>query len=270
MAAAINSCKTSRRLIEATECIWATMHFAEHGHFDYDQNMNAQCSAEVAVSQIASAIGEPARARILYCLVDGRARTATELAVVADVSPSTGSSHLQRLVSEKLVSVCAQGKHRYYSLQGPSVAAALEALSVVAGESSQKFAPSTPKGLRLARTCYDHIAGTLGVLLHDRFRALRWLSSRSGHDHCDLTAEGAAAFEKLGVDVAAMRNLRRRFAYSCVDWSERRPHLGGALGAAVLKVALRERWVVPELDSRALRITNAGRRQMLSRFGLSI
>jgi DNA-binding transcriptional ArsR family regulator len=225
--------------------------------------------ADAAASSIATAIGEPARARMLYCLVDGHARTSTELAAVADVAPSTASVHLQRLKTERLVKVFAQGKHRYYSLEGANVAAALEALSVLAGGSRDAFVPNTPNPLRAARTCYDHIAGALGVLLHDRFNALGWLSRGSGADEAyDLTEEGARACEALGIDVEATRALRRRFAYACLDWSERRPHIGGALGAAVLHVALTRQWVSQDLDSRALTITSVGRRDMQARFGL--
>src|ERR1700689_5478403 len=143
---------------------------------------------EIAVSRIAAAIGEPARARMLFCLMDGHARTSTELSVVAEVSPSTASVHLNRLKIEGLVKVLVQGKHRFYSLEGPEVARALEGLSVLAGGSREKFEPSTPSRLRAARTCYDHIAGTLGVALHDRFQALRWLS-----DSYDLNPKGAQA-----------------------------------------------------------------------------
>jgi len=243
----------------------------EHEHFVYDQSVNVEC-ADAAVSRIAAAIGEPARARMLYCLVDGRARTSTELAVVADVSPSTASVHLQRLTAQRLVKVFAQGKHRYYSLEGAHVAAALEALSVLAGRSGDAFVPSAPNRLRAARTCYDHIADSLGVSLHDRFTALGWLSAAStDSDHaCGLTLNGSKAFEALGIDIAATRMLRRRFAYACVDWSERRPHLGGALGAALLKVALKRKWVAQDLDSRALGVTSLGEREMLTRFGLHV
>ena len=235
--------------------------------------------ADTTASSIAAAIGEPARARILYCLVDGRERTSTELAMVADVSPSTASAHLQRLKANHLVKVLAQGKHRYYSLEGTNVAAALEALSVLAGGSrnvaarslQSKFVPSTPSGLRTARTCYDHIAGVLGVSLHDRFRAAGWLSSAADDGKAyELTRAGAEAFKELGIDVEATRALRRRFAFACVDWSERRLHIGGAVGAALLTAALKKRWVTQELDSRALEITSLGRREMRARFGLEI
>jgi DNA-binding transcriptional ArsR family regulator len=239
-------------------------------YFVYYQNMNVPTDA--AVARIAAAIGEPARARMLYSLVDGHARTSTELALVADVSPSTASVHLNRLKAERLVKVLVQGKHRYYSLEGPMVAGALEGLSVLAGGAPDKFVPNTPNRLRAARTCYDHMAGTLGVSLHDRFQALQWLSadSESADNAYDLTTRGADAFQSLGIELDAMRMLRRRFAYACLDWSERRPHVGGALGAAVLNVALKRKWVVQDLDSRALSITSLGRREMLSKFGLSI
>src|SRR6266568_6015382 len=233
--------------------------------------MNVEDHADAAVSRIAAAIGEPARARMLYCLADGRARTSTELAVVGEVTPSTASVHLQRLKAQRLVKVFAQGKHRYYSLEGANVAAALEALSVLAGGARNAFIPNTPSPLRAARTCYDHIAGTLGVSLHDRFEALGWLSSGLGAEHSyDLTAGGVNAFKALGVDIEAARTLRRRFAYACVDWSERRPHIGGAVGAALLSVALKRKWVMQDFDSRALTVTRVGRREMLTRFGLHL
>lgn len=189
--------------------------------------------------------------------------------MVADVTPSTASVHLQRLKTQRLVKVLAQGKHRYYSLEGANVAAALEALSVLAGRSRDAFVPNTPNRLRAARTCYDHIAGTLGVSLHDRFKAMGWLSGGSGEDNAyELTRGGTKAFEDLGIDVVASRVLRRRFAYACLDWSERRPHVGGAVGAALLNVATKRKWVIQELDSRALTVTRIGRREMRALFGL--
>jgi DNA-binding transcriptional ArsR family regulator len=223
-----------------------------------------------AVAGIAAAIGEPARACMLYCLVDGRARTSTELAAVADVTPSTASVHLQRLKDQGLVRVAAQGKYRYYSLDRPEVAAALEALNVVAGGADHGFAPSTPHRLRLARTCYDHIAGALGVSLFDRFAALGWLSVPDGDGSCDLTRAGREAFDTLAIDVEEARGLRRRFAFACLDWSERRPHLGGALGAALLRLVLKRRWLVQDLDSRILRVTPTGHRELLTRFGIDV
>ena len=229
--------------------------------------MNAD--ADSRVSAIAAAIGERARARILYCLADGRARTSTELAVVAEVSPSTASVHLQRLRNQKLVDVHVQGKHRYYSLGGTNVADALEALSVLAGGAREPFATTAPDDLRAARTCYDHVAGALGVALHDRLAAMGWLSnpSRDSRDY-SLTPSGIRSLASLGIDIEATRSLRRRFAFPCLDWSERRPHLGGALAAALLRLMLQKKWVTQELDSRALRVTAGGRREFQARLGV--
>ncbi|HEV2387197.1 MAG TPA: helix-turn-helix domain-containing protein [Candidatus Acidoferrales bacterium] len=233
--------------------------------------MNVEDPADGAAAAIAAAIGERARARMLYGLLDGQARTSTELAVIAGVSPSTASAHLRRLLAERLVKLLAQGKHRYYSLAGANVAGALEALSVLAGRSRRAFVPPAPSPLLAARTCYDHIAGRLGVALHDRFQTLGWLSGGwGGGKSYHLTPAGAKALEGLGIDIEATQKLRRRFAYRCVDWSERRPHVGGALGAALLGVALKRNWVVQELDSRALALTSAGRREMRARFGLEV
>jgi DNA-binding transcriptional ArsR family regulator len=247
------------------------MPLAVHSYFVYYRSMDADPQQhDAAVSRIAAAIGDPARARMLYCLSDGHARTSTELAVVAHVGPSTASAHLNRLKSERLVKVHAQGKHRYYSLEGPNVAGVLEGLSVLAGSPRQKFAPNTPERLRFARTCYDHMAGALGVSLHDRLRELRWLSPGEDGKEYEVSAEGAKALAHFGIDLDAARKLRRRFACACLDWSERRPHLAGALGAALLELALRKKWLVQDLDSRALRLTTEGRRDMQARFGLQV
>ena len=177
--------------------------------------------------------------------------------------------HLRRLEAQRLVKVFAQGRHRYYSLEGRHVAGVLEALSVLAGGGRRVFTPNTPNRLRAARTCYDHIAGALGVGLHDCFLALGWLAGKSGaNQNYDLTPSGVKAFAALGIDVEAARALRRRFAYGCLDWSERKPHLAGAMGAALLNVALKRKWVIQDLDSRALTITRTGRREIQARFGL--
>jgi len=239
--------------------------------------MDVEFSAEKAVSRIAAAIGEPARARILYCLLDGHARTSTELAIVAEVSPSTASVHLTHLKDRGLVRVLAQGKHRYYSLDGAHTAAALEALMVVAVGPDNRFVPNTPQRLRAARTCYDHMAGTIAVALHDRFEQLGWLIANGNRAPkgetaraYDITPEGERALASLGIDIAATRALRRRFAYGCVDWSERKPHIGGALGAELLKIVLTRKWVSQDLDSRALQITRSGQRELQRHFGVRL
>jgi DNA-binding transcriptional ArsR family regulator len=223
--------------------------------------------ADAPVSGIAAAIAEPARTRMLCCLLDGRARTGTELAIVGRVSASTASAHLARLAERRLVKVTAQGRHRYYSLHDANVAAALEALTVVAGAPRGRFTPSTPARLRAARTCYDHMAGALAVALHDRLLDMRWLARAEDGDY-DVTRKGEDAFVALGVDLAAARAARRRFACACLDWSERRPHLAGALGGALLAGALRRGWVTRDLDSRVLGVTRKGRHAFRERFGI--
>ncbi len=224
-------------------------------------------NADTSIARIAAAIAEPARTRMLCCLLDGHARTSTELAVVGEVSPSTASVHLARLKEQQLVSVLAQGKHRYYSLAGPHVAAALEALQVLGGAAAGNFKPNTPVRLRTARTCYDHMAGEVAVLMHDHFVRKAWLAPHSGDAKSyDLTQEGEDALDALGLDITLARTQRRRFACACLDWSERRPHLGGALGAALLKTSLKRKWVTQDLDSRALQVTRLGERELRARF----
>jgi DNA-binding transcriptional ArsR family regulator len=245
------------------------MPLAAQQRFVYHQSMKVEVErADDRASAIAATMGEPARARMLFCLMDGRARTSTELAVVAGVSPSTASVHLQRLKALDLVSMTAQGKHRYFRLTGPRVAAALEALSVLAGGPRDDFAPTTPHRLRFARSCYDHMAGALGVTLNDRLRALGWVAA-AGDDY-RVTPKGLAGLSSLGVEVEAARAQRRRFAFGCLDWSERRPHLGGALGAALLNVALERRWVERDPDDRALSLTDSGRRALRERLQISL
>lgn len=245
------------------------MPLAVQRHFVYGKSVNAGESVEQAVSGIAAAIAEPARTRMLYSLLDGHARTGTELAIVAEVSPSTASVHLNRLKTERLVKVMVQGRHRYYSLAGPDVARTLERLSVLAGVRRGPFVPSTPDHLRAARSCYDHMAGAVAVSLHDCFLASGWIKPVRERNSYQVTDAGAKSLAALGVDLDHARGQRRRFAYGCLDWSERRPHLGGALGAALLRVTLSRKWVERELDSRALSLTRLGRQELAARFHLA-
>ncbi|MFC4297579.1 winged helix-turn-helix domain-containing protein [Castellaniella hirudinis] len=190
-------------------------------------------------------------------------------AAIAEVGASTASAHLAKLKEQNLVEVLAQGRHRYYSIGDPRVAAALEALMVLASSRPRPFVPTTPQRLRLARTCYDHMAGTLAVALHDKLFEMGWLQRRRGDEgDYDLTADGERGFAALGVDVDGMRKRRRRLACGCLDWSERRPHLGGAAGAALLEAVLRQRWASKDLDSRGLRFTPRGREALARHFGV--
>lgn len=225
--------------------------------------------ADTRMAGVASAISEPARARMLCCLMDGRARTSTELAMVGQVTPSTASVHLTKLKEQHLVQVVAQGKHRYYNLAGEEVAAALEALMRIAGMPRPPFIPSTPDRLRRSRTCYDHMAGTVAVALHDFMTSHHWLEADGAGETVYLLSEkGEAGFRELGVDPHMARKSRRRFACSCLDWSERRPHLGGALGAELMSSLLRDGWIERDLDSRALAITRVGSHRFKRVFGI--
>lgn len=216
-------------------------------------------SGEDRLPQVAAAIGEPARARMLCALLDGHARTATELAAAGEIAPSTASGHLTRLVKQGLLTVLSQGRHRYFRLSGAAVAQALESLLVIAGTPRTGFTPSTPERLRTARTCYDHMAGAYAVAWHDHFLAQGWLVA--GGNGYTVTAAGERALAELGMELSTLGKTRR-LACPCMDWSERRPHLAGALGAAFLELALRRRWVTRGLDSRALQVTPAGQRQL--------
>lgn len=212
------------------------------------------------LAAVGALLGEPSRARMLDSLMAGRALAAGELARVAGVSRSTASEHLGRLLDGGLVEVVSQGRHRYYRIAGPEVAEALEALS--------QIAPPRPvaslrqsghaQALGLARTCYDHLAGRCGVELHDALVARGWLSPSY-----DVTPAGADAFAAWGVDVEAARARRRTFARPCLDWTERRPHLAGALAADVTGALVGRGWFARRsADSRALRVTPAGRAGM--------
>ncbi|WP_243060873.1 helix-turn-helix transcriptional regulator [Nocardioides sp. SR21] len=202
-------------------------------------------------------IGDPSRARMLDALMGGRALAAGELARVAGVGRSTASEHLARLLDGGLVEVVAQGRHRYYRIAGPDVGAALEALSHVAPPRPVASLRQSghARALGHARTCYDHLAGVCGVALHDALLAGDWLTPAY-----DVTPAGAAGLGSWGVDVEAARAQRRAFARPCLDWTERRPHLAGALAAAITGSLVERAWFVRRAaDSRALRLTDAGR-----------
>jgi DNA-binding transcriptional ArsR family regulator len=224
---------------------------------------------DIGVSQVAAAIAEPARTRILCSLMDGHARTSTELATIAEVSTSTASAHLAKLKDLALIRLHVQGRHRYYSLADKRVAQALEALMVIGQNATPTFKPHTPDRLQFARTCYDHMAGTLAVLLHDRLIEAGWLVETDEQAY-RLSDSGEALFKGLGIEVQNLSTLRRKFACPCLDWSMRRPHLGGSLGAALLQVALKRQWVTQDLDSRALALTVVGRREIAARFGVEL
>ena len=224
--------------------------------------------AEPAVSEIAALVGNPARANILMALIDGRALTASELSYIAGVSPQTTSEHLGMLRQAKLLSMTKQGRHCYFRLGSPQVARMIESIMVVAADAPQRYRPRWNGGdqLRTARTCYDHIAGRLGVALTDAL---------TRHEHIVLSEDGGMVtrggekyLSDFGVQLDDLRRGRRTFCRPCIDWSERRPHLAGAIGAALAQRLFALGWVARVRDGRTLVITPAGRRNLERTFGV--
>jgi DNA-binding transcriptional ArsR family regulator len=215
------------------------------------------------LAEIAHLMGDPARANMLQALMDGRALTAKELAFLAGVAPQTASGHLARLMQGGLIGVAVQGRHRYYRLAGPEVAAAIEGLMVLAGSASAPRRLPSRVGADLAqgRTCYDHFAGRLGIAIHDGLVAAGHLTV--GEGGYGLTPAGEAVFAGLGVDPMD-RKSRRAALRPCLDWSERRPHLAGSLAAALACRCFDMGWVLRRKDSRAVTLTQAGRAALMA------
>jgi DNA-binding transcriptional ArsR family regulator len=217
---------------------------------------------------VAALMGDPARANMLAVLLDGRARTAKELAFAAGVSPQTTSGHLARLLDGRLLDSVTQGRFRYFRLAGPQVAAAIEALCLLAPETPQRRLGPAEETLRAARTCYDHLAGRLGVAVLDALLAARHL--RADGDELATTPIGRAFFARLGIDAEAVARQRRGFARPCLDWSERRPHLAGALAAALLERCLVLGWIRRLPDTRAVLVTPAGAQGLAALLSIDI
>jgi DNA-binding transcriptional ArsR family regulator len=215
---------------------------------------------EVDLAAAARLIAEPARAMMLDALLSGQALAAGELARVAGVSAATASEHLARLRAGGLVEVTATGRHRYFRLASPEIAHALEALAVISPARPVRTLRQSRADLAMtfARTCYDHLAGQVGVALHDALVADGALVA--GGDGYLVTAAGERRLDALGVDLAGVRTSRRAFARGCLDFTERRQHLAGALGAGVCGRLLELGWFVRRgQGQRSLRLTDTGR-----------
>jgi DNA-binding transcriptional ArsR family regulator len=225
-------------------------------------------TAPVSLAEVAALVGDPARANILCALLDGRALTASELAYAANVSPQTTSGHLAKLTQAHLLDAMKQGRHRYYRIATPLVAQMLEGIMAVAVHAPPRHRPASKvdEAMRTARTCYDHIAGRLGVGLADT------LCGRGhvvlGQDGGEITPQGHEFFDRFGVTL--VNDRRRMFCRACVDWTERRPHLAGAVGAALATRCFDLAWIERMRHSRALAITPAGRTGLRDVFGLSL
>lgn len=226
---------------------------------------------EANVALPAALIGDPVRAAMLLALFDGRALPATQLAWIAGVSPQAASNHLAKLSDGGLVAVTRQGRHRYYRLSRPEVAGALEALTHLVPVPKPLDPPLSPRArkLREARTCYDHLAGRLGVALADAFER-EGLIAADGAERYSLTPAGEARLAALGLDLAAIKPGRKGLARPCLDWTERRRHLAGPLAARLLERFLELGWLERSRDSRAAHLTPAGRMGLREAFGLEL
>ena len=222
------------------------------------------------IAEAASLIGDPARANILAALMGGRALTATELALSAGVAQSTASGHLAKLVEGKLASVVSQGRHRYYRLASPAVACALEDLMALAADGPRRHRPRTrcDDALAHARTCYDHFAGRLGVALADSLANRKQVILEDGAGL--VTSAGRTFLKGLGVEIESGKHSRRALCRPCLDWSERRWHIGGALGAAIASRFSDLGWTVCGDGSRAVTITTAGTEALAELFGIRL
>ena len=220
------------------------------------------------IALIASLVGDPARSNMLTALMSGKALTASELAQEAGVTPQTASSHLAKLEAGGLVEPEKQGRHRYYRLTGPDVAAVLEGLMGLAARVGHLRVRTGPKdpALRRARVCYDHLAGDLGVQMLDAMTKRQFV--RRTRDEIALTAEGEKfVARKLQIDVADIEHARRPLCKSCLDWSARRSHLAGTLGAAILNRLYELKWASRAPGNRIVSFTRNGEKQFSALFG---
>jgi DNA-binding transcriptional ArsR family regulator len=221
-----------------------------------------------SLAEVAALVGNPARANILTALLNGRALTASELAQAGGVAPQTASGHLAKLTDGRLLALAKQGRHSYYRLASPLIASMLESIMAVATDGPARYQPRWRGGdaLRNARTCYDHLAGRLGVALADALveRGHIALSEDGGV----VTPRGDEFFYRFGIDLRERSRSRRPFLKPCLDWSERRTHLAGALGAALAARSFELGWIGRIRDTRAILVTPRGRQGFLEIFGI--
>jgi DNA-binding transcriptional ArsR family regulator len=223
--------------------------------------------ADADISTPAALMGDPTRATFLTALVDGTALPASELAQRAGVSASTASIQLAKLVDGGLLEVERSGRHRYYRLADPSIASAIEALAVISPHRQATSLKQALVGseLQAARTCYDHLAGALGVALLEALRRQRLLTPE-----LEVTARGTSRFAELGIDVGSLARGRRPLTRPCLDWTERRHHLAGALGEALASRFLELGWIERRPASRAVRVTDEGRRAFVRELAVQV
>jgi DNA-binding transcriptional ArsR family regulator len=219
---------------------------------------------------ITSLICEPTRAKMLWNLLDGRAYTASELAIVAEISSTSASNHLSKLLDADIVKVEAQGRHRYYSFSKPEVAYVIESLANLATDKNKEMymLKSTENGVKFCRTCYDHLAGHVGVKLVEALEKNRYLVKTE--TTYDVTTKGWQFFSELKIVKKDFDNSRRPLIRQCLDWSERKPHLAGQLGAVLFEKMLEKKWFKKVQFSRELVVTTKGREAFYDLLGISL
>ncbi|MEO5564672.1 MAG: helix-turn-helix transcriptional regulator [Chitinophagaceae bacterium] len=225
---------------------------------------------ETQFKQISALIGDPTRATILWTLLDGKAFTATELAITADTSPQNISMHLTKLVQADLLSVESQGRHRYYKFSRDDIAYAIEALAnLIPHPRIDKTAPvESTSAIKYCRTCYDHLAGKIGVAVTDSLLQQKIIVDIN--NNYEISKKGKKWFSDLNIDIDTLNEQRRSLLRPCLDWSERRHHIAGSLAAALLNFILTEDWARRTKNSRAITITGKGEKKLYEYFKLVI
>jgi DNA-binding transcriptional ArsR family regulator len=220
------------------------------------------------IAEIAALVGDPARATIVSALLDGRALTASELAFAARIAPQTASTHLAKLTEAGLLSVVRSGRHRYFRLASPTVAEMIDGIVAVALEKRPRYRPLSPqaRALGAARICYDHLAGRLSVDLTDSFVARKYVVLDDGA--AEITTAGSRFFTEFGIELPTLRSTRRHLCRLCLDWTERRPHIAGAVGAAITARYFDLGWLERMQRSHAVIVTPLGRRGFQKTFGI--
>ncbi len=222
------------------------------------------------LSEVAALLGDRSRSVMLWNLMDGGSHTATELSICADISPQSASNHLAKLVDAGILRIRRQGRYRYYSLASSEVAHVMESIAtLLPSKADQAVECGTGRsGITYARTCYDHIAGKVGVAITESL-VRNGLISPSGENYT-VTDRGKGWFSSMGLDIDEIKSQRRSFARQCLDWSERKPHLAGALGSSLLQTILKRNWARKTRLSRELLITASGKSGLMDALKLEI
>lgn len=230
----------------------------------YHGTMNAD-----SIASIASLIGDPSRAKMLISLFDVDALPASELARQANISPQATSAHLSKLCEGGLLKVEKHGRHRYYKLASPDVGEAVLALVTITPEKDEDtLASKQLEPINFARTCYDHLAGKLGVALTEALVKKAWVVKKE--QMFEVTAKGQKEFQAFGIDTESLSKKRRKFAWQCLDWTERHYHLSGSLGAAITQSLLERKWLLQDKGSRVIHITNEGYKGLAKVFDIKL